>query len=298
MTHTAQPPVGRLYEVGGRSLFLHRKGSGGPAVVFLPGGATVGLMYLNVFERVGEVTTAVLYDRGATGWSDLVDLPRSATDAAVELRDLLGAAGVPGPYVLVAHSLGGLHARRFTQLFPELVAGVVGLEPLYERWDDHVHPTFGLAVADELNQSVPVELPPEVLGYLRALGEEKFAAWPPGVREPLIAKLLDAGAIAAAMRERGNIADQAAEVRAAGDVPDRPLITFTALGDDPSMAMVMPDEELREHGRAKRMVFDALVGSVKDAEHRLLADATHSWLHIEAEDAVVAGVHDMLAKVR
>jgi pimeloyl-ACP methyl ester carboxylesterase len=290
--------VGRFYEVDGRNLFLHRTGSGGPAVVFLPAGAAVGLMYLNVFERVGEVTTAVLYDCAATGWSDLVDLPRSATDAAVELRDLLAAAGVPGPYVLVGHSLGGLHARRFTQLFPELVAGVVGLEPLYERWDDHVDPAFRLAVADQLNQSVPTELPPEVLGYLRTLGEEKFAAWPPEVREPLIAKLLDAGAIAAAMRARGNVADQAAEVRAAGDVPDRPLITFTALGDDPSMALVMPEEELREQGRAKRAVFDALVGSVKDADHRLLPAATHSWLHIEAENAVVAGVHDMLAKVR
>jgi hypothetical protein len=31
------PPVGWLYDVGGRRLMLHRSGNGGPAVVFAAG---------------------------------------------------------------------------------------------------------------------------------------------------------------------------------------------------------------------------------------------------------------------
>ena len=34
-------PAGRLYEISGRRLWLHRSGSGGPAVVFLPGPAAL-----------------------------------------------------------------------------------------------------------------------------------------------------------------------------------------------------------------------------------------------------------------
>lgn len=63
-------PLGRLYEVGGRRLMLHRSGDGGPAVVFLPGAGLVGLDFLNLQERVAGFTTNVLYDRAGTGWSD------------------------------------------------------------------------------------------------------------------------------------------------------------------------------------------------------------------------------------
>ena len=41
------------------------------------------------------------------GRSDPVPMPRSASDIAADLDALLQAAEVPGPYVLVAHSLGG-----------------------------------------------------------------------------------------------------------------------------------------------------------------------------------------------
>jgi len=104
---------------------LHRSGAGGPAVVFVPGASAVGLDYLNIHDRISEVTTSVLYDRGGTGWSDRAERPRTAAEVATELRDLLRAADVPGPYVLVAHSLGGTYVRRFAQLFPDQVAGLV-----------------------------------------------------------------------------------------------------------------------------------------------------------------------------
>ncbi|WP_432933863.1 hypothetical protein ACQPZZ_19095 [Microbispora sp. CA-135349] len=49
-SETAAPPLGRLHEVGERRLMLHRSGSGGPSVVFLPGAGLVGLDFLNVHE--------------------------------------------------------------------------------------------------------------------------------------------------------------------------------------------------------------------------------------------------------
>ena len=61
-------PLGRYFDVGGRRLLLHRSGRGSPAVVFLPGGGTVGLDYLNVQDGAAGLTTSVVYDRAGTGF--------------------------------------------------------------------------------------------------------------------------------------------------------------------------------------------------------------------------------------
>jgi pimeloyl-ACP methyl ester carboxylesterase len=104
------------------TLWTLREGTGGPAAVFLPGGGSLGLDFLLVHERVARRTTSVLYDRASTGWSDDVDLPRPADAVVDELRALLAAMGVPAPYLLVGHSLGGLYAQRYAQRFPGEVA--------------------------------------------------------------------------------------------------------------------------------------------------------------------------------
>ena len=49
------PPIGRLYEVDGRRLLLHRSGSGGPAVVFAPEAGLIGLDYLNIHDQVSTL---------------------------------------------------------------------------------------------------------------------------------------------------------------------------------------------------------------------------------------------------
>jgi len=127
-------PSARFYDVGGRQLMLYASGTGGPVVVFLPGGGMTGLGYLNLHQQASRFTTSVLYDRAGTGWSDHADLPRSATEVTDELRSLLRVAGVPAPYVFVGHSLGGSYARRFAQRFPADVAGLVFLDPGHEDY--------------------------------------------------------------------------------------------------------------------------------------------------------------------
>ena len=129
------PPLGRLYDLAGRRLWLHRSGQGRPAVVFLAGAGTVGLDYLNVQRRASQLTTSVLYDRGGIGLSDAARLNRSAAATADEARALFSLAEVPSPYVLVGHSLGGLFARRYAQRFPSEVVGLVLLDPAHEDYE-------------------------------------------------------------------------------------------------------------------------------------------------------------------
>jgi pimeloyl-ACP methyl ester carboxylesterase len=152
-----RPPLGQLYEAGGRQLWLHRSGTSGPAVVILPGASAVGLDYLNVHDQVSQFTTSVLYDRAGTGWSGAAPLPRTAAEVATELRDLLRTAGVAGPYLLAAHSLGGGYARRFAQLFPGDVAGIAYLDSFYERLDDYMPAQPHLATVRQPNPG-PLQL--------------------------------------------------------------------------------------------------------------------------------------------
>jgi pimeloyl-ACP methyl ester carboxylesterase len=59
-----------------------------------------------------------------TDRSSPVAQPRTVKDLAIELHILLAKAKVPGPYVLVAHSLGGLIALFYARTFPE-IRGIV-----------------------------------------------------------------------------------------------------------------------------------------------------------------------------
>ena len=55
-------------------------------------------------------------------------MPRSARDIVRDLRALLRAAGVPGPYVLVGHSFGGMIARLYATTYPRRIAGLVSID--------------------------------------------------------------------------------------------------------------------------------------------------------------------------
>ena len=120
------PPPGRLVDVGGRRLHLLCKGSGpGPIVVIEQGAASPSVVWRPIQDRLAGSATACLYDRAGYQWSDPAPAGRSLTDRADDLHRLLGAAGLPGPYVLVAHSYGGAISRVFARKYAADVAGMV-----------------------------------------------------------------------------------------------------------------------------------------------------------------------------
>lgn len=294
MTALTAPPLGSRHELDGRRLWLHRSGDGGPAVVFLPGASAVGLDYLNLHERVAERTTSVLYDRAGTGWSDSATLPRTAAEVATELHALLRSAGVPGPYVFVAHSLGGAFARRFLQLFPDSVAGVVYLDAFYEEWDALMPPNARLR-----RQPVPSPLLFRLIALFSGrMYRRMFATWPAAVRDRLAEAHRTVAWQRAGALERSDMPALAAELRAAGPVPDVPSTVVTGLRNDLVLNLMMSRRTLRALTAGKRALYDALAGSVKQGEHVVLADARHSTLTIEHPDEVVRAIGELWERVR
>jgi len=127
------------------------RGAGGPSVLYLPGAGLVGLDFLTLAETPGAAHLP--YDRGGTGWSDPAPLPRSAAEVARELDRVAG----PGPHVLVGHSMGAVYARRFAQLFPASVAGMLLLDPGHEDLFAHL-PAEAAALNDRMKPD-PARLP-------------------------------------------------------------------------------------------------------------------------------------------
>ena len=126
-------PLGKRVDIGGRTLFLRCSGSGKPTVVFEAGGGRFSEHWSAVQGPVSSRFTACSYDRAGLGASDAPPTePHTMEKQVLDLHSLFTVAKVPGPYILVGHSVGGLLVRLYTDRYPDDVIGVVMVDPTDE----------------------------------------------------------------------------------------------------------------------------------------------------------------------
>jgi pimeloyl-ACP methyl ester carboxylesterase len=85
------------------------------------------------FAAIQEKLTArgirsCAYDRAGMGWSDEGPKPRDSEAIVGDLEKLIAASGERGPFILMGHSMAGLHTRLYAGRNPEKVAGLVLIE--------------------------------------------------------------------------------------------------------------------------------------------------------------------------
>jgi pimeloyl-ACP methyl ester carboxylesterase len=159
-TSTAGTAVDELVPISPtRDLHLECQGTGSPTVVFISGGVNSAAIWSmpydfdrptpTVYPEVSKFTRACAYDRPNTaspapnddislGTSTPVPGAITPANGVVDLHRLLEAAKVPKPYVLVAHSFGGLIARLYSSTYPEEIAGLVLVDSPSELFFDRL----------------------------------------------------------------------------------------------------------------------------------------------------------------
>jgi pimeloyl-ACP methyl ester carboxylesterase len=194
-------PSGSSVDIGGRCLAYTQMGTGSPTVVLEAGWAWGRWSWNWIIQGIAQSTRVIAYDRAGIGESDPVpSAPRSAKHMADDLATLLAKGGIPGPYVLVGHSFGGLIVRVFARDHPNDVVGMVLIDAVHED-----------AWGGREQTLVPPETPDEqaaVREWRRWLTTGMYA-W------DTLPEYLDAVA-------------SVAEGRACGPLGDRPLVVFRA----------------------------------------------------------------------
>lgn len=127
----AYPPPGQLVDVGGYRLHINCTGTGSPTVIIEAGLGDWSTSWGGTVQpEVSKTTRVCTYDRAGMGWSDPGPLPRDAVHFAKELHTLLQNANIPGPYIMVGHSLGGAAVRVFVHDYASEAVGVVLIESM------------------------------------------------------------------------------------------------------------------------------------------------------------------------
>jgi pimeloyl-ACP methyl ester carboxylesterase len=271
---------------GGRRMFLQCRGQGGPTVILVsgygnPGGAwtvlPAGVSPPAVLPGVGSFARVCAYDRPGTALdadppddrsrSDPIPQPTTAEAMVADLHALVTAAGVPGPYVLVGHSFGGLISRLYAATYPDDVVGLV----LVDAYSEGVR--AGLTPEDWQTWLETNGVPPPAL----------LASYPEFER-------VDVDAAADAM------------VRAAAAQPLRPmpLVVLTAgrTGElTPGQAATLPPgypDALLAAVQANQAFLAALL---PDARWVVVADSGH-YIQAEHPELVIEAIRQVVAAVR
>jgi pimeloyl-ACP methyl ester carboxylesterase len=111
------------------------EGAGPVTVVFESGLGDTGQAWRPVQRSVANnCARTVSYTRRGYGMgSNPVDGQRDAEHIVAELRMRLAESGLPPPYVLVGHSLGGLYMQYFARRYPEEVQGLLLVDSMHSE---------------------------------------------------------------------------------------------------------------------------------------------------------------------
>lgn len=122
-------PVSRFLTVDGVKIGVVEQGTAGPSLVFISGLGEDHNTWRKVQPSVSSFALTLSYDRPGLGRSESTTAARGVENLSEELQKLLRASGIPRPYILVGHSLGGAIVRLFASRYPADVGGLVLVDP-------------------------------------------------------------------------------------------------------------------------------------------------------------------------
>jgi pimeloyl-ACP methyl ester carboxylesterase len=277
----AYPAPGRLVDVGGYKLHLDCRGEGSPTIIMDAGLGGSSLDWSLVQPELARSTQVCTYDRAGMGWSDVGPEPRTPSKIAGELNVLLQNAGVPGPYVLVGHSLAGKNIRLFAAARPSDVAGMVLVDARSETLDVGVDVK---AFADMLEGQATLYAIARRLGIARLFGGAIMDTplVPPNLATQIALFQTNPAAIAETTQEGMNRAADD-DALAAADLGSIPLIVIAA-----GQNMTRPDWAAAQTAMARLSANSELI----------VAEGSGHAVHLDKPGIVIHAVLSVLGSAR
>lgn len=112
-----------------RTIGTAERKAGEPVIVFESGLGTPMGNWDKIIADSLNLGPMVTYDRPGIGASAAIEDVPTIKNVADRLIKLLNQIGLEPPYVLVGHSLGGVYVRGFAVYYPEMLAGLVIVDP-------------------------------------------------------------------------------------------------------------------------------------------------------------------------
>ena len=292
--------IGRSVDIGGRTLNIDCSGEGSRAVI-LEG----GYGWINVQPQIAKFNRVCWYDRAGFGWSDPGPFPRTSAAISSDLHDLLRAAAVPPPYVLVGASFGGFIVRTYAGRYPDEVAGMGLVDSSHE--DQH-EPKSMKSPANRLPRSVQ-SLLCGLLPTMGRIGVVRFILArsgpsrdiPPGMTPDQAAHLQFFSSrpesFVTAGNEQCNWEESAAEARSAGNLGNRPLIVLTA-----GRGFIPPDPAAAQEAAAFHEVWihelQPQLALLSTRGRQVIVKNSGHGIQYDAPDAVIGAVRDIVTQVQ
>lgn len=280
----AYPPPGQLVDVGGYRLHINCTGTGSPTVVIDAGLGDWSTPWEVVQSEVAKTTRVCTYDRAGMGWSDPGPLPRDAAHVARELHTLLQNAHVPGPFVMVGHSLGGLGVRVFVHEYASEIAGVVMIESMNPRQ----LPQSPTDVQSRSNLQIRIYSSLDVLarcGLVRLLPRPVLRFLSPSIpmnENAHYARYVRPQSMQAARNESQALSASGAEAAAVKNFGDLPLTVLTA----------------RLHDTTDWQQWQTELLELSSNSQQLFAENSGHNIQIEQPEAAVAAILKMVEVAR
>lgn len=259
------PTTGGSVDVGGYKLRYQCFGKGTPTIIVEAGGGdkpTISLTWSTVIQNVYPITRICIYDR--------VDGVRTSQEIAEDLHVLLNEIPVPGPYILVAHSIGGYHARVFAHRYPAEVAGMILVDttPTY--------PDANIAFATAYPTYSPDEAPGITNG--RISEADISAIMPPSV-------------------DGLDFKTSAEQVRQAASLGDIPLVVISQTPGGPDDWPGL-DPATREQYAAITLKIQADLATLSSKGVFLVAKTSNHFISVHEPQIIIDAITQMVEEIR
>ena len=136
---------GELVNVDGHNIHIYRLGDiNNPKIVLMSGSGTVAPVYdfKILYEKLSKNFRVIVIEKFGYGYSDIFDSPADIDTLVSTQKKALEIIGENGPYILMPHSMSGIEALRWGQIYHDDVIAIIGNDmctPLtYSVWTDEM----------------------------------------------------------------------------------------------------------------------------------------------------------------